>query len=99
MNSQAQPIIERLSALPALKSVISAFGLDASKSLGQHFLLDTRITDKIARYAGDLRECNVIEIGPGPGGLTRSLLAAGCKHLVAVEKDDRCLAALAQIKE
>lgn len=99
MTSQAVSIAERLSALPSLKAVIDAFGLDARKSLGQHFLLDTRITDKIARYAGDLKNCHVIEIGPGPGGLTRSLLAAGCKKLVVVEKDDRCLAALAQIKE
>jgi 16S rRNA (adenine1518-N6/adenine1519-N6)-dimethyltransferase len=99
MNNPSQTLINRLSALPSLKTVIDAFGLDARKSLGQHFLLDTRITDKIARYAGDLRDFNVIEIGPGPGGLTRSLLTAGCRHLVVVEKDDRCLAALAQIKE
>jgi 16S rRNA (adenine1518-N6/adenine1519-N6)-dimethyltransferase len=99
MNNPSQTLSDRLLALPSLKTVINAFGLDARKSLGQHFLLDTRITDKIARYAGDLRDFNVIEIGPGPGGLTRSLLAAGCRHLVVVEKDDRCLAALAQIKE
>ncbi len=88
-----------LASLPPLKSVIDQFGLAARKSLGQHFLLDSRITDKIAKYAGDLTQCNVIEVGPGPGGLTRSLLNAGAMHLTVVEKDDRCIAALSQIKD
>jgi 16S rRNA (adenine1518-N6/adenine1519-N6)-dimethyltransferase len=87
-----------LNTLPSLKHVVDQFGLAAKKTLGQHFLLDTRVTDKIVRYAGDITGCHVIEVGPGPGGLTRSLLAAGAKQVIAVEKDDRCLAALAQIK-
>jgi 16S rRNA (adenine1518-N6/adenine1519-N6)-dimethyltransferase len=88
-----------LSSLAPLTSVIDRYELAAKKSLGQHFLLDTSITDRIARTAGNLKDCNVIEVGPGPGGLTRSLLAAGAKKLYAVEKDTRCLAALAEIKE
>lgn len=87
-----------LSTLPPLKQVIDTHGLLARKSLGQHFLLDHRITDKIALYAGDLKHCNVIEIGPGPGGLTRSLLQAGAKKLYVIEKDDRCIAIMEQIK-
>ena len=83
------------SALPSLEAVIAAHGLLARKSLGQHFLLDGQITDEIVRYAGDLTSYHVIEIGPGPGGLTRSLLKAGAKKLFAIEKDDRCIAALA----
>lgn len=86
------------STLPALKFVIDSHGLLARKSLGQHFLLDSGITDKIARYAGNLTNMHVIEIGPGPGGLTRSLLAAGAKHVYVVEKDDRCIAIMEQLK-
>lgn len=85
--------------LPPLKHIIDRHGLLARKSLGQHFLLDTAITDKIARYAGDLKEFHVIEIGPGPGGLTRSLLMAGAKHLYAVEKDDRCIAIMQELQQ
>ncbi|MDE3061075.1 MAG: 16S rRNA (adenine(1518)-N(6)/adenine(1519)-N(6))-dimethyltransferase RsmA [Pseudomonadota bacterium] len=88
-----------LSSLPPLAQVIAAHGLAAKKSLGQHFLLDSRITDRIAQYAGDLAHYNVLEIGPGPGGLTRSLLTAGAKKVFAIEKDERCIAALAQIRE
>jgi len=71
----------------------------ARKSLGQHFLLDSTITDQIVLYAGNLKDCNVIEIGPGPGGLTRSLLNAGAKKLFVIEKDDRCIAIVEQLKE
>lgn len=78
--------------------MIEQHGLAAKKSLGQHFLLDGRITDDIARYAGDLTNCNVIEVGPGPGGLTRSLLKAGAKKLYVVEKDARCLAIMQDLK-
>ena len=85
--------------LPPLKNVIESHGLLARKALGQHFLLEGAITDEIVRYAGDLSACNVIEIGPGPGGLTRSLLKAGAKKLYAIEKDERCIAALAPLKE
>lgn len=83
--------------LPPLRDVIQRFGLDARKSLGQNFLLDLNLTSRIARSAGDLTETTVVEVGPGPGGLTRALLAAGAKRVVAVERDDRCLAALAEI--
>jgi len=88
-----------LANLPSLQAVIEAHGLAAKKSLGQHFLLDEAITDRIARTAGNLKDCNVIEIGPGPGGLTRALLRAGAKKVYAIEKDARCLEALAEIKE
>ena len=71
----------------------------ARKSLGQHFLLDGNITDKIVRCAGDLKGINVIEIGPGPGGLTRSLLASEAAHVYAVERDDRCVAALGELNK
>jgi len=90
--------IDGFSTLPPLEVVIATHGLLARKSLGQHFLLDSAITDRIAKYAGDLRRMNVIEIGPGPGGLTRSLLRADAQTLFAIEKDDRCIAALEQIK-
>jgi 16S rRNA (adenine1518-N6/adenine1519-N6)-dimethyltransferase len=71
--------------------------LAALKSLGQHFLLDLNLTARIARAAGDLTSGTVIEIGPGPGGLTRALLAAGARRLIVVERDERCLAALDEI--
>lgn len=87
-----------LSTLPSLPAVIEGYGLSARKSLGQHFLLDSQITDKIVRYAGDVKGCNIIEVGPGPGGLTRSLLKAGVKKLFVIEKDERCLAALEPIR-
>ena len=82
--------------LPPLRQVIAAHGLSARKSLGQNFLLDLNLTAKIARLAGDL-SCDVLEIGPGPGGLTRGLLAQGAARVVAVEKDRRCIDALAEI--
>ncbi|TYC63344.1 16S rRNA (adenine(1518)-N(6)/adenine(1519)-N(6))-dimethyltransferase RsmA [Rhodobacterales bacterium] len=83
--------------LPPLRDVIAAHGLAAKKSLGQNFLLDLNLTSRIARSAGSLEDCTVLEIGPGPGGLTRALLAAGARKVVAIEKDDRCLPALAEI--
>lgn len=83
--------------LPPLREVIRRHGLAAKRSLGQHFLLDLNLTARIARAAGDLTGCSVIEIGPGPGGLTRSLLAAGAHAVVAVEKDPRCVEALAEL--
>jgi 16S rRNA (adenine1518-N6/adenine1519-N6)-dimethyltransferase len=85
--------------LPPLREVIAAHGLSARKSLGQNFLMDLNLTGKIARRAGDLTAADVLEIGPGPGGLTRALLAEGARHVVAIERDDRCLPALAQIAE
>jgi 16S rRNA (adenine1518-N6/adenine1519-N6)-dimethyltransferase len=83
--------------LPPLRDVIERHGLAARKSLGQNFLLDLNLTARIARTAGDLAEATVVEVGPGPGGLTRALLAGGARRVVAIERDDRCLAALAEI--
>lgn len=83
--------------LPPLRTVINDHGLVARKSLGQNFLLDLNLTAKIARQAGDLRGMDVLEIGPGPGGLTRGLLAEGARRVLAIEKDRRCLPALADI--
>ena len=85
--------------LPPLRDVIAAHGLDAKKSLGQNFLLDLNLTSKISRLAGDISDHDVLEVGPGPGGLTRGLLAAGARRIVALEKDPRCMPALAQIAE
>ena len=84
--------------LPPLKDVISKHKLSAKKSLGQNFLLDLNLTSKIARYAGNLEQSDVLEIGPGPGGLTRSLLNEGARKVVAIEKDTRCIAALEEIQ-
>jgi 16S rRNA (adenine1518-N6/adenine1519-N6)-dimethyltransferase len=83
--------------LPPLREVIAAHGLGARKSLGQNFLMDLNLTAKIARSAGDLGAADVLEVGPGPGGLTRGLLLEGARHVVAVERDARCLPALAEI--
>lgn len=85
--------------LPPLREVIATHGLSARKSLGQNFLLDLNLTAKIARQAGNLSECDILEIGPGPGGLTRGLLAEGARRVVAIERDRRCLPVLAQIAE
>jgi 16S rRNA (adenine1518-N6/adenine1519-N6)-dimethyltransferase len=83
--------------LPPLRQVINDHDLQARKSLGQNFLLDLNLTAKIARQAGDLTQCDVLEIGPGPGGLTRGLLSEGARHVLAIEKDTRCMPALDQI--
>lgn len=83
-----------IESLPPLRDVIAAHDLRAEKKLGQNFLLDLNITDKIARAAGDLNGKHVIEIGPGPGGLTRSLLRAGAARVTAIEFDPRAIAAL-----
>ncbi len=88
-----------LDGLPPLRDVIERHGLRAKKALGQNFLLDLNLTGKIARAAGDLGAATVIEVGPGPGGLTRALLANGARHVVAVERDERCLPALAEISD
>ncbi|QFU16202.1 16S rRNA (adenine(1518)-N(6)/adenine(1519)-N(6))-dimethyltransferase RsmA [Microvirga thermotolerans] len=89
--------MSRIDDLPPLREVVRAHGLMAKKSLGQNFLFDLNLTSRIARSAGPLEEATVIEVGPGPGGLTRAILAAGAKRLVAIERDSRCLPALAEI--
>lgn len=86
-----------IDGLPPLRAVIAQHDLRAKKQLGQNFLLDLNLTAKIARAAGDLTGCDVIEVGPGPGGLTRGLLAEGARHVLAIEKDERALPALAEI--
>ncbi|MEO0624550.1 MAG: 16S rRNA (adenine(1518)-N(6)/adenine(1519)-N(6))-dimethyltransferase RsmA [Pseudomonadota bacterium] len=82
--------------LPPLRDVIARHGLSAKKALGQNFLLDLNLTGRIARASGPLEGATVVEVGPGPGGLTRALLAGGA-HVVAIERDARCLDALAEI--
>lgn len=86
-----------IDGLPPLRDVIRTHDLAAKKSLGQNFLLDLNLTAKIARMAGDLTKCDVLEVGPGPGGLTRGLLAEGARHVLAIEKDPRCINALQDI--
>lgn len=86
-----------IDTLPPLRDVIRTHDLQARKSMGQNFLLDLNLTAKIARQAGDLGACDILEIGPGPGGLTRGLLAEGARRVLAIEKDARCLPALAEV--
>ncbi|MDH4985616.1 16S rRNA (adenine(1518)-N(6)/adenine(1519)-N(6))-dimethyltransferase RsmA [Aminobacter anthyllidis] len=86
-----------IDGLPPLRDVIERHGLQAKKALGQNFLLDLNLTGKVARAAGDLSGVTVIEVGPGPGGLTRALLMHGAKRVIAIERDERCLAALAEV--
>lgn len=83
--------------LPPLREVIAAHGLRAKRSLGQNFLLDLNLTRRIARAAGPLEGSTIYEVGPGPGGLTRALLHEGADRVIAVERDERCLPALAEI--
>src|SRR5690348_13894039 len=83
--------------LPPLREVIASHGLAAKKSLGQNFLLDLNLTRRIARAAGPLENTTIYEVGPGPGGLTRALLAEGAARVIAVERDARCLPALEEI--
>ena len=89
--------VSAVDGLPPLREVIARHGLSARKALGQNFLLDLNVTARIARVPGDLRGASVLEVGPGPGGLTRALLAAGAAQVLAVEKDARCLPALDEI--
>jgi 16S rRNA (adenine1518-N6/adenine1519-N6)-dimethyltransferase len=88
-----------LDTLPPLREVIAAHDLRAHKALGQNFLLDQNVTDKIARSAGDLTGRTVFEIGPGPGGLTRSLLRSGAARVVAIEFDERAVRALSDLQD
>ncbi len=89
----------QIDTLPPLRQVIAKYGLSARKSLGQNFLLDLNLTAKIARHAAPLDCFDILEIGPGPGGLTRGLLAEGARFLLAIEKDHRCLPALQEIAD
>ncbi|MEO1067471.1 MAG: 16S rRNA (adenine(1518)-N(6)/adenine(1519)-N(6))-dimethyltransferase RsmA [Pseudomonadota bacterium] len=86
-----------IDTLPPLRDVLARHNLNARKSLGQNFLLDLNLTSRIARTAGDLSETHVVEVGPGPGGLTRAILANGAKSLTVIERDERCLPALQEI--
>jgi 16S rRNA (adenine1518-N6/adenine1519-N6)-dimethyltransferase len=89
--------MSQIDDLPPLREVIREYSLSARKSLGQNFLLDLNLTARIARAAGPLEDATVIEIGPGPGGLTRALLALGAAHVIAVEHDERAVPALEAI--
>lgn len=91
--------MSQIDNLPPLREVIAEHGLRAKKELGQNFLLDLNLTARIARVGGSLEGVRVIEVGPGPGGLTRALLAEGAKEVIAIERDARALPALAQIAE
>ena len=86
-----------IDALPPLRDVIRRHGLTARKSLGQNFLLDLNLTGRIARAAGPLAGVTVLEVGPGPGGLTRALLAEGAARVIAIERDERAVAALGEV--
>ena len=83
--------------LAPLRQVIARHGIGARRTLGQHFLLDLNLTGRIARASGDLAGVTVIEVGPGPGRLTRALLAAGAGRIIAIERDERCAGALAEL--
>jgi 16S rRNA (adenine1518-N6/adenine1519-N6)-dimethyltransferase len=91
--------MSQIDKLPPLREVIAEHGLRAKKELGQNFLLDLNLTARIARVAGPLEGIRVIEVGPGPGGLTRALLAEGAREVIAIERDARALPALAQIAD
>lgn len=91
--------MSQIDDLPPLREVIAKHELRAKKELGQNFLLDLNLTSRIARTAGSLENHTVIEVGPGPGGLTRALLAEGAKKVIAIEMDERALPALAQISD
>ncbi|WP_395666643.1 16S rRNA (adenine(1518)-N(6)/adenine(1519)-N(6))-dimethyltransferase RsmA [Methylocella sp.] len=89
----------RLDALPPLREVVAGFGVEAKKSLGQNFLFDLNLTRRIARAADPSSAGVIVEVGPGPGGLTRALLAEGAPRVVAIERDTRCLPALREIAD
>jgi len=91
--------LSQIDSLPPLREVIARHGLSAKKQLGQNFLLDLNLTAKIARAAGPLAGNTIIEVGPGPGGLTRALLAEGAAKVIAIERDERTLPALAEIAD
>ena len=88
------PELKVKTKLPHLRDIIAQYNLEARRSLGQHFLLDLNLTRRIVRAAGDLNNQSIIEIGPGPGGLTRALLETSAKQVIAVERDERCIKGL-----
>lgn len=90
--------LKALQALPPLRKTIEDFGLNAKKSLGQNFLLDLNLTSKIARQAGNLSVSTVVEVGPGPGGLTRALFLQGAEDVIVIEKDDRIIPVMEQLQ-
>jgi 16S rRNA (adenine1518-N6/adenine1519-N6)-dimethyltransferase len=92
------PVADAIGALPPLRETIADHGLDARKRFGQHFLLDLNLTRRIARSAAPLDEGTIIEVGPGPGGLTRALLMEGARHVIAIEVDTRAVGALRQLQ-
>ena len=85
--------------LPPLRDVIAQHGLSARRALGQNFLLDMNLTRRIARSAGNIAGATVIEVGPGPGGLTRALLETEARRVIAIERDSRCIAALTDLAD
>jgi 16S rRNA (adenine1518-N6/adenine1519-N6)-dimethyltransferase len=91
--------MSQIDNLPPLRDVIARHGLTPKKSLGQNFLHDLNLTARIARAAEPLENITVVEIGPGPGGLTRALLSLGARRIIAVERDERAIAALQEIAE
>lgn len=95
MSSEAAPLLDEL---PPLREVIRRYELRADKKLGQHFLTDPSILSRIVEVAGDLSGRHVLEVGPGPGGLTRAILRAGPARLTAIERDRRCIAALEELR-
>lgn len=94
-----EDVAANIAVLPPLRATIAAHGLDARKRLGQHFLLDLNLTRRIARAAAPLTAGTVIEVGPGPGGLTRALLLEGASHVVAIEVDARAIVALEELEK
>jgi 16S rRNA (adenine1518-N6/adenine1519-N6)-dimethyltransferase len=97
MNS---PEVRRqLDALPPLREIIARYQIGARKSFGQHFLFDLNLTRRIAAAAGDLSDVHVIEVGAGPGGLTRALLESNAASVIAVERDERCVRALRELAD
>ena len=99
MAEAAEPAPGLPGGLPSLRDTVARHGLDARKSLGQHFLLDPAVCARVAQQAGGLAGRQVVEVGPGPGGLTRALLDAGAAHVTAIELDRRAIAALAELSD